>query len=104
MNSFPEGIAWAIFLLPVGSCVLITLGLRRYPRYAGYLTIACIFLAFVFSVWALAVVSNHNGAVIGYSPHEWLKFPKPANNGLQSFTFNLGLRIDGLTGVMLVVV
>src|SRR5579883_1363802 len=96
MNSFPEGFAWAILLLPVGSCVLITLGLRKLPKLAGYLTILCIFLAFLLSLWALKVVNDVHGGIIGYSSHEWLKFT--------GFQFNLGIRIDGLTAVMLIVV
>jgi len=102
MNSFPEGLAWAIFLLPVGSCVLITLALatgllrRGNLRLAGYLTIVCIFVAFLLSLWALAAVNHNDGRPLGYSSHEWLRFP--------GFSFTLGLRVDGLTAVMLIVV
>jgi len=96
MNTFPEGFAWAIFLLPVGSFALIALGLRRQPRIAGYLTIVCIGAAFVLSLWALKAVDAHHGVQLAYSGHDWLSFP--------SFKFNIGVRIDGLTAVMLVVV
>lgn len=96
MNMFPEGFAWAIFLLPVGSFALIALGLRRQPRIAGYLTIVCIGAAFVLSLWALEAVDAHHGVQLAYSGHDWLSFP--------SFKFNIGVRIDGLTAVMLVVV
>src|SRR5579883_248325 len=100
MNSFPEGFAWAILLLPVASCVLITLGLplglRRAQRFAGYLTVLCIFVAFLLSLWALKVVNDAHGGIIGYPDHEWLKFT--------GFQFDLGIRIDGLTAVMLIVV
>ena len=96
MNTFPEGFAWAIFLLPVASFVLIALGVRRLPRIAGYLTIVCIGAAFVLSLWALKAVDAHHGVQLAYSGHDWLSFP--------SFKFNIGVRIDGLTAVMLVVV
>src|SRR5579883_3043749 len=102
MNTFPEGFAWAIFLLPVASCVLITLALatgllrRGNLRLAGYLTILCIFVAFLLSLWALVAVNHNDGHQLGYSSHEWLQFP--------GFSFTLGLRVDGLTAVMLVVV
>ncbi|HLZ72680.1 MAG TPA: NADH-quinone oxidoreductase subunit L [Dehalococcoidia bacterium] len=102
MNSFPEGFAWAIFLLPVASSVLITLALltgalpRRQLRLAGYLTILCIFVAFLLSLWALKAVDHNAGHPLSYTSHQWLQFP--------GFTFTLGLRVDGLTAVMLVVV
>jgi proton-translocating NADH-quinone oxidoreductase chain L len=96
MDTFPEWAAWTILLLPVGSCVLITLGLRRISKLAGYLTILAIALAFLLSLWALKAVNAHDGAVIGYAPHDWLSFP--------GFSFNLGIRMDGLTAVMLIVV
>ncbi len=96
MNTFPEGFAWAIFLLPVASFVLIALGVRRLPSIAGYLTIVCIGAAFVLSLWALKAVDAHHGVQLAYSGHDWLSFP--------SFKFNIGVRIDGLTAVMLVVV
>ncbi len=96
MDTFPEGFAWAILLLPVASCVLITLGLRLLPRLSGYLTILCIGATFVLSLWALKAVDANHGAPLNYSAHQWLSFP--------GFRFNLGVRIDGLTAVMLVVV
>src|SRR5579883_3125859 len=102
MNTFPEGFAWAIFLLPVASCVLITLALatgllrRGNLRLAGYLTILCIFVAFLLSLWALAAVNHNDGHPLGYTSHQWLQFP--------GFSFTLGLRVDGLTAVMLIVV
>jgi len=96
MDTFPEAFAWAILLLPVASCVLITLGVRRAPRLAGYLTILFIGVAFLLSLWALRAASVNHGAPLPYSSHEWLSF--------QGFRFDLGVRIDGLTAVMLVVV
>src|SRR4051794_338294 len=96
MDKFPEGFAWAILLLPIASCVLITLGVRRIPKAAGYLTILCIGAAFVLSLWALKAVDANHGAALSYSSHEWLSF--------DGFTFNVGIRMDGLTAVMLVVV
>src|SRR5438105_4218074 len=96
MDSFPEGFAWAILLLPVASCVLITAGVRRQPRIAGYMTIGSIFVAFLLSLWALKAVDAHGGQALAYDAHKWLSFP--------GFQFDLGVRVDGLTAVMLIVV
>jgi proton-translocating NADH-quinone oxidoreductase chain L len=96
MNSFPEWAAWAIIGLPLGAAILVALGVRRLPKIAGYFTTLLVFVAFLFSLWALKVVNDAHGGIIGYGAHQWLKFP--------GFEFDAGLRIDGLTAVMLVVV
>src|SRR5579875_3374789 len=96
MNSFPEWAAWAIIGLPLAASVLVALGVRRLPLISGYLTTLLVFVSFLFSLWALKVVNDHSGGIIGYGAHQWLKFP--------NFQFYVGVRVDGLTAVMLVVV
>jgi len=96
MNSFPEWAAWAVLLLPLGASALIAIGLYRFHRLASSLAILCVFVAFLLSLWALKAVDAHGGDAIGYAPHGWLVFP--------GFRFDLGIRLDGLTAVMLVVV
>ena len=96
MNTFPEWAAWAIIGLPLGAAIVIALGVRRLPKISGYLGILCVFVAFLLSLWALKVVNDAHGATIGYGAHQWLKFP--------GFEFDAGVRIDGLTAVMLLVV
>jgi proton-translocating NADH-quinone oxidoreductase chain L len=96
MNSFPEWAAWVIIGLPLAASILVALGVRRLPLVSGYLTTLLVFVAFLFSLWALKVVNDQHGAIIGYGAHQWLKFP--------GFQFDASVRIDGLTAVMLVVV
>jgi len=104
LDPIKEGAVWAIFFLPLASFAIITLvsllGLTRSgawsPRYSGYLTIVAIFGSFLLSLWALDSVADSDGARIGFGSHEWLTV-----GGLE---VNIGITLDGLTGVMLVVV
>jgi len=104
LDPIKEGAVWAIFFLPLSSFAIITLvsflGLTRSgawnPRYSGYLTTAAIFGSFLLSLWALDSVADSDGARIGFDAHEWLTI-----GGLE---VNIGITLDGLTGVMLVVV
>ena len=50
LPEIPEGVAWAILLLPFGSFVAIMMFSRPYPKWSGYLTIGSIGLAFLFSL------------------------------------------------------
>src|SRR4029079_212161 len=65
-------------------------------RYSGYVTILAIAIAFGLSVWAFQSVADKDGVRIGFDSHDWLTV-----GGLQ---INMGITLDGLTGVMLVVV
>ncbi len=100
MSEFPEGAAWAIFLLPVASLATIALATRNRPKWSGYAGIAAVGTAFVLSLFALNAVVDHDGHPLRYTSHEWVT--------LRSFgvdlTIRLGLRLDGLTAVMLIVV
>ena len=104
LDTIPEGVVWAIMLLPLGSFGLITLvsflGLTGNgswePRYSGYLTIAAIFVSFLFSLWALDGAIDADGARIGFDAHEWLV--------VGPLEINIGITLDGLTAIMLVVV
>jgi NADH-quinone oxidoreductase subunit L len=97
----PEGVAWAILLLPVGSLVAIALWARPNARLSGYLTIATIALAFVFSLWVLDSVIDSDGTPLPFHTHEWLTIAGPGGHDM---VVNVGLRVDGLTAIMLVVV
>ena len=101
LPEIPEGVVWSIFLLPIGSMVAIALWTRPYPRWSGYLTIAALALSFVFSLWALDSVLDTDGTPLPFRPHEWLTITPPAGPEL---VINLGLRVDGLTAIMLLVV
>ncbi len=92
------GAVWAIFLLPLGSFVVIALVIRpflnRWPILSGLATIGTLIAATVLAVWTL-------GSVIGGHAHEfeplrWLE--------VGGATIDMGLLVDPLTAVMLVVV
>jgi NADH-quinone oxidoreductase subunit L len=96
----PEGIVWAVLLLPVGSLAAIALYSRPYPRWSGYVTVGAIGLAFLFALWVLDSVIEADGAPLSFQTHEWFTVAAPGHD----LVVNLGLRVDGLTAIMLVVV
>ena len=96
LPEIPEGVVWAILLLPLGSLVAIVLGPQQDPRRSGYLTIGAIALGFLFSLWVLDSVIDADGAALPFETHEWLS--------IGELTVNVGLRVDGLTAIMLLVV
>jgi NADH-quinone oxidoreductase subunit L len=97
----PEGVVWAILLLPLGSLIIIALWTRPYPRWSGYVTIGAIALAFLFSLWVLDSVIDADGAALPFETHGWLTIAPPVG---QQLVVDVGLRVDGLTAIMLVVV
>ena len=101
LPEIPEGVAWSILLLPIGSMLAILLLTRPYPRLSGYATIAAIGTAFLFSLWALDSSIDSDGVALAFRTHEWLTITPPAGPEL---AVNLGIRLDGLTAIMLVVV
>jgi len=111
LDQIPEGAVWAIMLLPLAAFALISLaallGLtndRRpdgpgpilSPRLSGYLTILAISVSFLLSLWALDGVIDSDGARIGFDAHEWVV--------IGPLEVEIGITLDGLTGLMLVVV
>ncbi|MEK7247207.1 MAG: NADH-quinone oxidoreductase subunit L [Chloroflexota bacterium] len=109
MDHIQEGFVWAIMFAPLSSFAIIALvsflGLTRSrdgrpaawsARYSGYLTILAIVCSFLLSLWAFGSVADEDGKAIGYASHEWLT--------IGSLHINVGINLDGLTGVMLVVV
>jgi NADH-quinone oxidoreductase subunit L len=96
LPTIPEGAVWAIFFLPLASFALISLYLRFRPAWAGYATVGAIGLAFLFSLWVLDSALDADGVRLAFLPHGWLTFGP--------VEINLGLRVDGLTAVMLLVV
>jgi len=96
-----EAVVWAILLLPVGALAANLLWTRPYPRWSGYVTIAAIALAFVLSLWVLDSVIDNDGHPLPFQTHEWLTLNAFSGHDL---VVNLGLRVDGLTAIMLIVV
>ena len=93
-----EALVWAIFLLPLGSFVLIALVIRpflnRWPFLAALGTIAALTASTVLAVVTLRGVIVHHGEV--FESWNWLSFG--------GATIQMGLLVDPLTAVMLVVV
>ena len=93
-----EAAVWAIFLLPLGSFVLIALVIRpflnRWPLLAALSTIGALAASTVLAVLTLRSVILGNTAV--FDTWEWLSFG--------GATIEMGLLVDPLTAVMLVVV
>ena len=92
------GVVWAIFLLPLGSFVVIAFVIRpflnRWPLLSGLATIAALTAATVLAVWTLSSVIG--GQAHDFEPLQWLD--------VGGATIDMGLLIDPLTAVMLVVV
>jgi len=104
----PEGVVWAILLLPVASLLIIGFVTKPYPRLSGYVTIAAIGTAFLLSLWVLDSIIESDGHRLAFSSYEWVKVhtdnPVLQRLGGQSLEVRLALNIDGLSAVMLVVV
>jgi NADH-quinone oxidoreductase subunit L len=96
-----EGVIWAILLLPLGALVINLLWARPEPAWSGYLSIAAVGLSFVLSLWVLDSIIASDGAPLPFESHEWLTIASPVGNDV---IVNLGLRVDGLTAIMLIVV
>ncbi|MGE0598777.1 MAG: NADH-quinone oxidoreductase subunit L [Dehalococcoidia bacterium] len=93
--SISEPVLWAILVAPLVAWGLIAVYARKYPTVAGWLAIAGVGAAFVLSTIVLFNVMDADGGVRQYT-HEWFT--------ADSLTVNLGVRVDGLTAVMLMVV
>ena len=93
-----EAAVWAIFLLPLGSFVLIAFLIRpflnRWPMLSGLATIAALTGATGLAVWTL--ISVISGNTHEWEPLKWLD--------VGGASIDMGLLIDPLTAVMLVVV
>ena len=93
-----EAAVWAIFLLPLGSFVLIAFLIRpflnRWPMLSGLATIAALTGATGLAVWTL--ISVISGNTHEWEPMKWLD--------VGGASIDMGLLIDPLTAVMLVVV
>ncbi len=107
LPDIPEAAIWAIYFAPLASFVLIVLFLWQPRTFgslrfdAGRLTIALIALSWVLSLWALDSAIGHSaitrgGEPIIFGPHEWF--------AIFDFKFEIGVRLDGLSAMMLVVV
>src|SRR6184192_3023438 len=93
--SIKEGLLWAVGASPFVAWVLILLSHRRLPQFSSYLAIAGVGVAMVLSYVTLFNVIDAHGGIAQHT-HEWFR--------AGSLVVNFGVRVDGLTAVMLVVV
>jgi NADH-quinone oxidoreductase subunit L len=105
----PEVAAWAIFLLPMASFLLISFFIRpflsqespdspqsQYSRLAGYLTISAVAGSLLLSLWALQVTTNLPGGAIAFEMHPWMT--------VGPLEIRIGILMDSLTVIMALVV
>jgi NADH-quinone oxidoreductase subunit L len=90
-----QAFLWAILVCPLVAWGLIALYLRKLPALAGYAAILGIGAAMVLSYVTLFNVIDADGGVAQYT-HQWFT--------AGDLTVPIGVRVDGLTAVMLVVV
>lgn len=90
-----EGVLWAIVACPLASFALIALYGRKLGRIAAYLAILGVAASCVLSFIVLFNVIDAHGGIAIYT-HEWYT--------AGPLTIHLGMRVDGLTAIMLVVV
>jgi len=90
-----QWVLWAIMASPLVAWGLIALYLRKIPRAAGLTAILGIGIACLLAFVTLFNVIDADGGVAIYS-YEWFTAGDVA--------INVGVRIDGLTAVMLVIV
>jgi NADH-quinone oxidoreductase subunit L len=100
LSQIPEAAAWAIFLLPIFSFLIISFVIRPFlgsqAKLSGYVTIASIGVSLLLSLWALDSVLRTPAHQIEWEPHRWVT--------LGDFAVNVGLILDSLTAIMVVVV
>jgi len=108
LPTVPEGVVWAILLLPVASLLIVSFITKPYPKLSGYVTIAAIGTAFLFALWTLDSVIASDGRALAFGSYQWLEVgtsnPILRQLGGPSLSIDVGLRIDGLSAIMLVVV
>jgi len=96
MTDIPEAAVWAIYFAPIVSFLVIVAFLRDRPLLAGRVTILAVFVAWLLAIWTLAASISSDGVALPFEPHHWMT--------LFSFEVEFGLRIDGLSAMMVFVV
>ena len=96
MGQIPEAAVWAIYFVPLLTGALCATVLRKQMISPGRAMIGAMFVAWLLALWALSSVMTSHGEPIGYEAHHWLT--------IGNLEIAFGVHVDGLTGVMLVVV
>ena len=108
LPTVPEGVVWAILLLPIASLLIISFVTKPYPKVSGYVTIAAIGTAFLFALWTLDSVIESDGHALAFGSYQWLDIstanPVLRQLGGPGLSIDLALRVDGLSAIMLVLV
>ncbi len=94
--TIPEAAVWAIYFAPITSFLVIVAFLRDKPLLAGRVTILAIFVSWILAIWTLAVAIDNDGVALDFAPHLWMS--------LFDLDIEVGLRIDGLSAMMIFVV
>ncbi len=93
-------VPWLIFLIPLGSFIVISLLLRpffkQHPRVSGYVTICSIGISCLLSFWVLKEVIATPEHRIAIPDVQWLL--------IGNLNVHIGLIVDSLSAVMVVVV
>jgi NADH-quinone oxidoreductase subunit L len=90
-----EGMLWAIIAAPLIAWALIVVYVRKIPQAAGWLAMLGIGVACVLACIVLFNVRAADGGIAIHTHHWYSAGP---------LSVNLGVRVDGLTAIMLVVV
>ncbi len=94
--SIAEGFLWAILGIPLLAFLIIFGFRQRIPeQVSGYVSIGAISTTFILSIIVLFNVIGADGGIAIHT-HNWFS--------IGELDFNLGIRIDGLTAIMLIVV
>ncbi len=94
--SIAEGFLWAILGIPLLAFLIIFGFRQRIPeQVSGYVSIGAISITLILSIIVLFNVIGADGGIAIHT-HNWFS--------IGELDFNLGIRIDGLTAIMLIVV
>ena len=94
--SIAEGFLWAILGIPLLAFLIIFGFRQRIPeQVSGYISIGAISITLILSIIVLFNVIGADGGIAIHT-HNWFS--------IGELDFNLGIRIDGLTAIMLIVV
>jgi len=92
----PEAAVWAIYFAPLISFLVIVAALRSRPLLAGRVTILAIGIAWLLAMWALDTSIGLHGEPADFHAHRWMT--------LFTLEVDFGIRLDGLSAVMIAVV
>ena len=96
LPAIPEAAVWAIYFAPLISFLVIVAALRARPLLAGRFTIGAIGIAWLLAMWALDTSVGLGGEPAKFPPHHWVS--------LFTLDVEFGIRLDGLSAVMIAVV